>query len=102
MDARFLCQSYMPEGVESYAGVGGEEIIEDALGEEEGELVYEGMGYDISEIDVFYVFPWPGEQEFMEQFFDKIAVEGAILMIYYGDEVRAYRKVFEDDDGEDF
>ena len=102
VDSRFLCSSYMPEGVESYAGVGGEEIIRDHLGGEVEALSYPGMDCEITEIDVFYVFPWPGEQEFMEDFFDKIAVEGAILMIYYGEEIRAYRKTFEEDDSEDY
>ena len=102
VDSKFIHSSYMPEGVESYSGVGGEEIIQDHLGGEVEALSYPGMGCEITEIDVFYVFPWPGEQEFMEDFFDKIAVEGAILMIYYGEEIRAYRKVFEEDESDDY
>ncbi len=97
--ARFLCTSYMPEGIESYSGMGGEEMVSDHRAGWDSEPAYDGMGCDISGIDVFFVYPWPGEQEFMENQFEQVAVEGAILVVYYGEgEIRAYRKVF---DGED-
>lgn len=93
IDARFVCSSYLPEGIDSYAGMGGEDIVRE--GGIEGELGYEGMERDLSDVDIIFVYPWPGEQEFMEKLFEEVAVEGAILIVYYGDEeIRVYRKVF--------
>ena len=59
---------------------------------------YEGMDCDIDEIDLFYVYPWPGEQELMHDLFDAVAAEGAILIAYYGDkDIAAFRKIVDDD-----
>lgn len=97
--------SYMPDGYESYAGVGGEELVEPdghlhSVAENgRAELKYDGMDLEIDEIDLFYVFPWPGEQEFMLEFFDSIAAEGAILLAYFGDrDLCAFRRVFQEAD----
>lgn len=101
IDATFLEGSYIPEGFESYGGVGGEELVkpEDMIGgAEEGYApIYEGMPYTTDEIDIFFVYPWPTEQEFMQEMFDALAADGAILLAYYGDgEMCAYRKTAED------
>jgi hypothetical protein len=91
--------SYIPDGFESYGGVGGEGLVlpEQFMdGGGEGALApcYDGMPYATDEIDVFFVYPWPGEQEFMQELFDALAAEGAILLAYYGDgEMCVYRKV---------
>ncbi len=96
IDARFVCASYLPEGIESYAGMGGEEMVREGGAEEGREWGYEGMERELSEVDVVFVYPWPGEQEFMENLFEEVAVEGAILVVYYGDEeIRVFRKVWE-------
>lgn len=93
----FLPTSYIPEGLDSYSGVGGDEIVADSatlLGEA-GNIFYEGMDCDVSEIDLFFVYPWPSEHEFMAELFDTIASEGAVLIAYYGDgEICAYRKKY--------
>ncbi len=57
---------------------------------------YEGMNHEVDEIDLFYVYPWPGEQELMHQLFDAVAAEDAILIAYYGEQdICAYRKIIE-------
>ena len=95
---RILEGSYIPEGFESYGGMGGEELVrpEHFFGGGEGERfppTYEGMPYSTDEIDVFFVYPWPGEQEFMLELFTALAADGAIFLAYYGDgEICAYRK----------
>ena len=54
---------------------------------------YDGMGIGLDEIDVFFVYPWPGEQEMMLKLFQSVASEDAILIAYYGDhEICIYRK----------
>lgn len=96
--------SYLPDGFESYSGIGGEYLIKD-----EGvfsrdtflpqDTIYEGMEHEIAEIDVFFVYPWPLEQELMQQLFDEIAVEGAILISYHkAGEVCAFQKISEDEE----
>ncbi len=93
--------SYIPEGFESYGGVGGEGLVRP------GEFIgggdpgfaphYDGMPCATDEIDVFFVYPWPGEQEFMQELFEAVAADGAILLAYYGDgEICGYRKAAAD------
>jgi len=43
---------------------------------------------------VFFAYPWPEEQELMQQLFDAVAMEGAILVVYHTDkDIRVFRKV---------
>lgn len=95
IEAHILTTSYLPEGFESYSGSGATELVTPAM-EAGGRITatrYQGMPFETDEIDVFYVYPWPGEQEMMLELFDLIAADGAILLAYYGDgEVAGYRK----------
>jgi hypothetical protein len=101
IDVRILEGSYIPDGFESYGGMGGEELVrpEHFLGGD-GTFyapTYEGMPYATDEIDLFFVYPWPTEQEFMLEMFDALAAEGTIFLAYYGDgEICCYRKTAED------
>lgn len=96
--AHILTESYFPEGYESYAGTGTTELLTPAM-EAGGNhrlqagIRYPGMDFDTDEIDVFYVYPWPSEQEMMLELFDEVASDGAILLAYHGDgEVAGYKK----------
>jgi len=99
-----LCASYFPEGFGSYPAHGGAELItpEPASLWEDSTIPvtpYEGMDCEVDEIDVFYVYPWPGEQELMHGLFQAVAAEGAILITYYGDkDIAAYRKMAGEDE----
>ena len=94
-----LNTSYLPDGFESYAAVGGEELVLPGSFSDHGEgfdavPVYDGMPYSTDEIDLFFVYPWPGEQEFMQQLFEAVAGEGAILLTNLEDgEISAHQKV---------
>ena len=98
-----LCTSYFPEGYGSYPAQGGAELTTpepDSRWENATLAVpaYEGMDCEVDEIDVFYVYPWPGEQELMHDLFETVAADGAILIAYYGDkDMAAYRKKVGDD-----
>ena len=97
-----LCTSYFPEGYGSYPAQGGAELMTpepDSHWEDASAIVapYEGMDCEVDEIDVFYVYPWPGEQELMHNLFDAVATDGAVLIAYYGDkDIAAYRKTLTD------
>ena len=96
-----LCTSLFPEGYDAYSGVDGAALVTpESLSdhndndEDRGPLRYDGMAIDIAEIGVFFAYPWPEEQELMQQLFDAVAMEGAILVVYHTDkDIRVFRKV---------
>ena len=98
-----LCASYFPEGYGSYPAQGGAELMIPEPDSCWGEAVaavpaYEGMDCEADEIDLFYVYPWPGEQELMHDLFEAVAADGAILIAYYGNQdIAVYRKALGDD-----
>ena len=91
--ADFIHTSYIPEGFLSYDHVGGSDIVpDDSFGHQAHTPYYEGMDIGLDEVDVFFVYPWPGEQEMMLKLFQAVASEDAILIAYYGDrEICIYR-----------
>ena len=92
--AKFIATTYIPEGYISYDHVGGSDIVPDeSFGYQVGPPSYDGMDIALDEIDVFFVYPWPGEQEMMLKLFKSVASEDAILIVYYGNqEICIYRK----------
>ena len=92
--AEFIATTYIPEGYISYDHVGGSDIVpDDSFGYQTELPRYDGMDIGLDEIDVFFVYPWPGEQEMMLKLFESVANEDAILIAYYGDqEICIYRK----------
>ena len=93
IDAAFIPTSYIPDGFIEYENFGTTDIVRDNF--EDGQAArYEDMDLDIAEIDLFFAYPWPGEQEMMLKLFDALAGEGAILVAYFGDkEINLYRKL---------
>lgn len=103
LPATFICESYIPDGFLSYDALGGDELLpDDSFGHSlEHPARYNGMDIDIEEIDLFFVYPWPGEQEMMLKLFDAVAGEGAILIAYYGDrDICLYRKIIPEDESD--
>lgn len=95
LDVEILNISYLPEGFDDCEGVGGKDLVLPDLPADPDAFVphpeYDGL--DPSEVDLFYVFPWPGEERLMMDLFEAVATEGAILLIYMGDgEIGAYLK----------
>lgn len=101
LDVQFHCGSIEPEGYEFYHGVGGHELVEpeqQMLGGDPADMhpTYPGIDHPIEDIDLFFIYPWPGQQEMIHEFFDAVAGEGALLLCYYGEsDLVAYRKVWE-------
>jgi hypothetical protein len=94
-----LCTSIFPEGYDAYSGVDGAalvtpESLSDHNDEDRGPLRYDGMDIDIAAIGLFFAYPWPEEHELMQQLFEAVAMEGAILVVYHTDkDIRVLRKV---------
>jgi len=94
-----LCTSLFPAGYEAYASVDGAvlvtpESVRDHNDEDRGPRRYDGMEIAIADIGVFFAYPWPEERELMQQLFDAVAMEGAILVVYHTDkDIRVFRKV---------
>ena len=97
-----LCTSYLPEGYEECEGVGGKDLLAPEATTSRGESIdttpiYDGL--DPHEVDLFFVYPWPGQEVLMMNLFRAVASEDAILLIYHGDgEITAYRRDIDDED----
>lgn len=91
--AEFIHTSYIPAGYISYEHIGGTDIVpDDSFGHDTAAPRYGEMDIGLDEVDVFFVYPWPGEQEMMLKLFASVASEDAILIAYYGDqEICIYR-----------
>ena len=93
LEVTILNESYLPEGYESCEGYGGKDLVVPgnamARGCAGSAPVYDGL--DPTEVDLFFVYPWPDEEEFMRQLFREVSSEGAVLLMYQGEgEISAY------------
>ncbi|YCM43166.1 hypothetical protein V2O64_17805 [Verrucomicrobiaceae bacterium 227] len=97
-----LCTSFLPEGYEECEGVGGKDLLVPEVITSRGETIdttptYDGL--DPDEIDLFFAYPWPGQEELMMDLFKAIASEDAVLLIYHADgEIAAYRRDLDTED----
>ena len=84
--------SYLPDGFEVSEGVGGADLIvpESTSGGALGTaLLYEEL--DPESVDLFFAYPWPGEEQMMMDLFAAIAADEATLLLYTSDgEITAY------------
>ena len=93
IDAEFIHCSYVPEGLVEYETLGTTDLEFDSLGRDTSPS-YPGMDLPINEVDLFFAYPWPGEQSMLLKLFDLLAGDGAIFVAYFGDrEVNLYRKL---------
>lgn len=54
---------------------------------------YDELQLDVDDFDVIYAYPWPGEEQVIEQIFDRHAAVGAILVTFHGSaDLRLFRK----------
>ncbi|GAA5482648.1 hypothetical protein [Haloferula sargassicola] len=89
LEVTILNTDYLPDGFDDCEGVGGKILVCPNPMSDPPE--YDGL--DPAEVDLFYVFPWPGEERLMMDLFEAVATEGAILLMYLGDgELAAYLK----------
>lgn len=82
-----------PEGLEESEGVGGRDLVfqETFSRESPDRPLYEE--FDPAEVDLFFVYPWPDQEQLMMDLFAAVASPDAILLMYLGDgEMAAFEK----------
>ena len=79
-DSAFHCGSFIPR--ETLETLDMDRDIRNVSIEEDD--VYRDVGLAMDDFDLFFAFPWPGEQVFFEQVIDKWAASGALLLTYRG------------------
>jgi hypothetical protein len=88
--ARFYHGSFVPRGVAGLA----EFACEVKNVDTDEDDTYDEIGYGLDEFDLFFAFPWPGEEGFFEHIFATCASDGALLLTYHGREgMRLSRQV---------
>ncbi|MCP5489172.1 MAG: hypothetical protein H7A43_11060 [Verrucomicrobia bacterium] len=92
IDCLLLTGSYLPTGYGLYYDSVGDsrQLVADGS----SNPVYDREGIEVSDFDLVFVYPWPGEAQMVEDLFEATAVDGAILLIYQGhQDLQAYRQV---------
>ncbi|MEM6504193.1 MAG: hypothetical protein AAF711_01860 [Planctomycetota bacterium] len=57
---------------------------------------YDELGLDVSDIDLIFAYPWPGEERLIEALFEAFAADGALLLTYHGmNEIKLHRKIYQ-------
>ena len=96
-----LCTSFLPEGYAECEGVGGKDLLIPESTFSRGEAidpapVYDGL--DPSEVDLFFAYPWPGQEEFLLDLFKAVSHEDAVFLVYHSSgEITAYRRGLDDE-----
>ena len=98
---QMLCTSFFPAGYAASASGDGAALVTPAsvrahhdTAEARGPLHYDGMKIAIADIGLFFAYPWPEEREQMQELFEAVARERAMLVVYHTDtDIRVFRKV---------
>ena len=107
VDAKFICDSYIPAGFEYYTDeIGNTSALTRSIVLPSdwlrGTKMFEN-DIEIEDFDTIFTFPWPGEAELVDNLFELQAAEGALFMTYdETDGMHIQRKVYElDNEPED-
>jgi len=88
--AQFVCGSLVPPGGEELAA----QTFEFAWLTPSADDAYDELGLEVSDFDIIFAYPWPGEEEVIYSLFARYAATGALLLTYHGIQgVRIQRKV---------
>ena len=82
IDSRFFCGSFIPHDVTDILEISRD--VEHVTIEEDD--AYQEIGQELSDFDLVFAFPWPGESDFFEALFLECAATGACLLTYRGRE----------------
>lgn len=90
LPTKFYTGSFVPRDVAGLLELGSD--IEHVETHEDD--VFDEIGLDLDEFDLFFAFPWPGEHQFFEAVFEAGAADNALLLTYRGrDGMHLLRKV---------
>jgi len=90
LDVEFVCGTFVPRGGEDLTDVP-QEFGWLSAG---GPCGHELLGITPEEIDLVFAYPWPGEEQVIEDLFERFAGDAALLLTYHGLEgLRLRRKV---------
>ncbi len=83
LPAEFVQGSFVPSPRRGIS----EEAFEDNIGRypwlrNDADDAYQKLGRQLDSFDVVFVYPWPGEEYFVEQLFNTSAAQDAVLLIY--------------------
>lgn len=88
--AAFYHGSFIPRGIQGLSRWATEVNNVDTHDDD----VFDEIGLNFDDFDLFFAFPWPGEHEFFESVVDACAADGAMLLTYRGREgMHLLRKV---------
>lgn len=87
---QFAVGSLIPDGADRLV-----EFVEDVAHiDTDSPGAYDELGLDVDDFDLIYVYPWPGEERYLEDIFEHYAAKGALLLTYHGiEDLRLQRKV---------
>lgn len=80
--ATFFCGSFIPRGIPDFQDLAAEIQHVDTHEDD----VFDEIGRQMNDFDLFFAFPWPGEHTFFESVVDAFASSGTLLLTYRGRE----------------
>jgi hypothetical protein len=95
LPVEFVHGSFIPRGAEAYA----EEAFADSDCKyfwlvTDSDDAYVELGLDPDDFDLFFAYPWPGEEYLITTLFEKYAADEALLLLYdHRESLRLVRKV---------
>jgi len=91
LDVEFACGTYVPSG--------GEDLT-DSCQEFDwlsagGACGYDTLGVDPADFDLIFAYPWPGEEQVIDDLFERFGATSALMLTYHGgrEDLRLRRKV---------
>ena len=93
LSAEFVQGTFVPANERASS----EEAFTDNIGRypwlrNQADCAYEKLGRDLTTFDVVFVYPWPGEEYFVEQLFNAAAADDALLLMYSDDATISARR----------
>jgi hypothetical protein len=80
LPVEFVCGSFIPRGANVSLG----HDTEFAWLTTEADSAYDELGLATDDFSVVFAYPWPDEEQTIDQLFDRYAALGALLITYHG------------------
>ncbi|WP_153555447.1 class I SAM-dependent methyltransferase [Roseimaritima sediminicola] len=80
--ARFVAGSFLPSELDDM--VHWESELENVVTQTGN--AYDELDLEVTDFDLFFAFPWPGEQPFFEAVLEAVAANGSLLLTFHGRE----------------